>query len=146
MASLREFARRMRVLGRRVEVNGPEIARKAALAVDQAVVTSTPVDSGRARSNWIARVGGPASGTREAFVPGAGGSTGPANAQAAIVAAEGVIRTFDGEGEIHLTNNLPYIARLNTGYSAQAPAGFVDTAIQAGVRRVRRSKILRENP
>lgn len=36
---------------------------------------------------------------------------------------------------IYISNNLPYIRPLNDGHSTQAPAGFVDAAIQRGVRQ-----------
>jgi hypothetical protein len=37
------------------------------------------------------------------------------------------------QGAVFVTNNVPYILRLNAGSSAQAPAGFVDKAVATGV-------------
>lgn len=142
MATLDQFRRRMRILGRRVEKNVPVLARRVALAVDQAVVLATPVDEGVARSNWQVGVGTPARGTRDAYVPGNAGSTGPANAAAAIGAAQGRLSTVRREVDIYISNNLPYIGRLNDGYSAQAPANFVQTAAQEGSRVVGRTRLL----
>lgn len=144
MATLRQFARRIRQLGRRVERNGPEIARRVALAVDQVVVLSTPVDEGRARSNWQVNIGSPARGTRPPFFPGRGGSTGAQNSAQAIFEAQSRIAGFQGEGTIHITNNLDYIGDLNDGSSAQAPAGFVQDAVLTGVNTVRGARVLRD--
>lgn len=145
MATLNQFANRMNEYGRRVEANAPAIARRVALAVDQVLVLATPVDKGRARSNWQVRIGAPTEGVREAFSPGEKGSTGAANAQAQIAHAQAVVASYPGGSSIHITNNLPYIQRLNDGWSAQAPAGFVEASVQAGVRAVQNSKILDEN-
>ena len=146
MASLRQFAARMRELGRRVETNSPRLVRRTALAIDQAVVLGTPVDTGTARSNWQVEIGGPVTETREAAVPGQGGSSAAANAQAAIEQGREVIDTYRGEGqEIYISNPLPYIGRLNDGSSAQAPAGFVEQSVQTGVDVVTRARLLEED-
>jgi hypothetical protein len=131
----------MKNRGRQLEVNASKIVRKAALVIDQAVVTSTPVDTGRARSNWQVQLNAAPEGTIESYVPGEGGSTGAQNTAAAIEQAKAEVANFK-EGEIHITNNLPYIGRLNQGSSAQAPANFVQTAIQQGVSAVRNSRLL----
>lgn len=36
---------------------------------------------------------------------------------------------------IYISNALPYIRRLNDGWSTQAPAGFIDAAVQVGTRK-----------
>ncbi len=133
MADLRQFAGRIRVIGQRIEQNADAMVRKVALAVDSAVVIGTPVDTGRARSNWQVNIGSPADGTREAYSEGKDGSTGGANAQAAIDQGKAEIGKYRGGSSIHITNNLPYIGRLNDGWSAQAPAGFVEKAVLVGV-------------
>ena len=57
MPSLSEFSRRITLRGRKVAEGADALTRKVALAADQAVVSGTPVDTGRARSNWIAAIG-----------------------------------------------------------------------------------------
>ena len=54
---LRQFGRKIRVTGNVVEENGGKLLRSVALAVDAAVVLATPVDTGRARSNWQVEIG-----------------------------------------------------------------------------------------
>lgn len=144
MATPSEFERRIIAIGVQVAEGGDRIVRKAFLAIDQAVVTSTPIDKGTARSNWLPGFDNPVSGQREAFVPGTGGSTAAANTQAAIDAAQQKAAAYDGDTHrsLHLTNNLPYIARLNEGSSAQAPELFVETAVARGAASVRGAKVL----
>lgn len=139
MADLRSFANRMRRHAANVERNANALVRKAALAVDATVVLATPVDTGRARSNWQASLDGPARGTREAYAPGTAGNTAAANTQAAQDQAKAVIAAQRPGQAIHITNNLPYIGRLNDGHSAQAPAGFVQTAVLRGLAAVQAS-------
>ncbi len=133
MATLRQFARRMRQIGVRVEHNVDVMGRRVGLAVHQAVVSGTPVDEGVARSNWIPNIGIAVTRVRPAFTPGSKGSTGAANTAAALSEGQSVIRRFGSEQELHITNNLPYIVPLNEGSSAQAPAGFVQDGVMAGV-------------
>lgn len=143
--NLRQFSIRIRKLGSNVETNAVKLVRKVALSVDSTVVMGTPVDTGRARSNWQVEIGKPARGTVEAYAPGKEGSTGGQNAQIALALGAGVIATYKGGESIHLTNNLPYIAALNRGHSAQAPSGFVETAVLDGVAQVKGAKLLPDN-
>jgi hypothetical protein len=144
MAGLEDFAHRIREVAVRVEGRVGEAVRECAVDVATSVIEETPVDTGRARSNWIVRIDAPAVGTSSARVPGSAGSTADANTRAAIEAASGVIRQFDvGKNQsIHVTNNLAYMGRLNSGHSRQAPVGFVMIAVLAGLRRLRKASLL----
>lgn len=145
MTDLRTFAGRIKVVGKRVEDNADRLTRKVALAVDAAVVIATPVDTGRARSNWQVSLGEAASGTREAFSEGKDRSTESANTQAALEEGKAVISEYKGGTDIHITNNLPYIGRLNEGWSAQAPSAFVEKAVLVGVAAVQGAGGLLQN-
>lgn len=97
----------------------------------------TPRDTGWARANWIPNVGAPApppDGTR----PPSGSTIGATPEQAAGLAR--VARYVLRQGAIYLTNNVPYITRLNDGHSRQAPAGFVQAAIRRGINRITRTR------
>ncbi len=41
--------------------------------------------------------------------------------------------------EIFISNNVPYIGRLNNGHSAQAPSGFVEMAVRRAAKLVEKS-------
>lgn len=129
------FAGRIRKIGQTIEANADRTVRKCALAVDATVVLATPVDTGRARSNWQVELNRAAEGTIDPYTPGAGGSTAAVNAQAAIDRGSVVISGYKGGpgSSIHIGNNLAYIGKLNEGYSAQAPAGFVEKAVMVGI-------------
>lgn len=135
--NLRTFSRRMDVVGTNVADNTDRMMRKVALKVDSTVVLATPVDTGRARSNWIVNLDAEAKGPIEAYEPGEAQSTAAANARAALEQANKTIAQYKAGQTIHITNNLDYIGRLNEGHSAQAPAAFVEEAVHAGIATVK---------
>jgi hypothetical protein len=145
MADPSTFAKRMQIRADRVGGSIDRIARKAALAVDQALVLATPVDTGRARSNWRAEVGGAPSGTIQPYSPGDKLGIGEqANAAAAMQQAAGQVAGWRPSSEVPLfiSNNVDYIGKLNEGSSKQAPANFVEQAIAAGIGAIANAKVL----
>lgn len=144
MPNLSDFSLRMTLRGKNIARNADKLTRKVALAADQAIVSSTPVDTGRARSNWIAGINAAPDEIIQAYVEGKDGNSGAQNTQAALAQAETVISGYNFGEEIHITNNLPYIQRLNDGYSAQAPANFVEEGIAEALQVVQFGRILRE--
>jgi hypothetical protein len=141
VSSLNGFGSRIDLLANNLERAVPNLIRKVALAADQAVVSQTPVDTGRARSNWIVQIGSAYTGTIGPRSPGSRGSTGADNIQGSLSQAQAEIATYT-QGEIHITNNLPYIERLNNGWSAQAPSGYVEAAVLAAVNAVTANPLL----
>lgn len=135
MATPSDFSRRMGDIATGVSQNADKLVKKVAMAIDQTVVMATPVDTGRARANWIASLDAASSSTTQATDKG--------GAQA-IAAARATINGYDGDtnAEVHITNNLEYIGFLNDGSSAQAPSGFIRKAIRAGVSAVKGAKLL----
>ena len=101
------------------------------------------MDTGRARSNWIASVNTPSRKEVEAYAPGEDlGSGEMANAQRALDQAATTIAQVRQGDTIWISNNLAYIQRLDDGYSKQAPAGFVDRAVVVAVAKIRGVRIL----
>jgi hypothetical protein len=115
-------------LGREVE----RVVQGAALTVDQAAVLSTPVDTGRARGNWIATIGSPATNAdQEPDKPG----------YATIAKAEAAVRQFKIGDIIYISNNVEYIVPLNEGHSPQRrPEGMTDIAMAEGREYVKRAR------
>lgn len=102
-------------------------AKSLQLEVTAELVKACPVDTGHARRNFVPTVGAPSDAEDEG-----------AAQQAGMVAAYKI-----GDGDLYVTNIVPYIDRLIMGSSTQAPAGWdlqaVDTAVatvqaQYGVR------------
>ena len=140
--NLNQFASRMRLRALQVSEGVDNVGKRAALAVDQAVVLATPVDTGRARSNWIVTTGAPSGGTRGPFSPGSKLGLGEVgNASAAIAEGRAVINSKAPKQAIFISNNVNYIAELNNGSSRQAPKNFVNRAVRQGAEEVRNIKI-----
>lgn len=136
--NLNQFSDKIKRVAINVPKNADEIARKVALVADQTITMATPVDTGRARANWQVGIGSAPAGTVEY----SGGGSSAANYS--IGAAHSVVTTYRGQpGGIWLVNNLPYIQRLNEGWSAQAPAKFVEQAIDTAVTAIRDSKVIK---
>lgn len=130
---LRRLERALRKVERK---DLPRVVKQArdriAMEVLSGVVLMTPVDTGRARANWLTGEGVPVTIPTES-VDKAGGST--------ISDGEAVISGAAPFSKIWLTNNLPYIGVLehggypgdgpktSGGYSIQAPQGMVAVTI-----------------
>lgn len=140
--SLERFAKRMKMRANNVPREVTKVKRLTALAIDQTLVLSTPVDKGTARSNWLVSLGDARKDTIEAYNELEDGDiTETANAEAAMAQGKEVIAAAKPETDIHITNNLPYIVPLNEGHSAQAPAAFVEEAVDAGTKAARVARI-----
>jgi hypothetical protein len=96
--------------------------RATLFEVSTAIIKDTPADTGRARGNWQASVG-----------RGATGEVSVGNARSgeakAIADVDQTVRVAVGD-LYYLTNNLPYIERLEYGWSKQAPGGMVRKNLQ----------------
>lgn len=101
-------------------------------AIVRALVPATPVDTSKAVSNWRVSTTGAISAYIRAHFPGVAGSTRGASAAAAIAAAEAAISRAQPQQALVIFNSVPYIRRLNEGYSKQTPAGFVEKAVLVG--------------
>ena len=97
-------------------VVGLEISVRATfIEALSAVMRATPVDTGRARSNWFTGV------NRTPTVT----STRTRDGSRRLRDGARLARTFRAGGSLTLVNNLPYITKLEDGHSRQAPRGMV---------------------
>jgi hypothetical protein len=101
--------------------NVDQVIRQTIVLAAQGLVQRTPVDTGRARANWILGVGNIDLTTSNRTDKG-GGST---VSRVAAEVASARSRVF------YITNALPYIQRLEDGWSRQAPAGMVSVTLAA---------------
>ena len=85
------------------------------------LVKTTPVDTGRAKGNWFVSPSRKSNRTIEQF----------RKSRQAISQGTATIHSVINEKfpNITLSNNLPYIERLNDGHSKQAPKKFIETEI-----------------
>lgn len=120
---------RLNALGRSVRKQVEGLIKKGAAAAYRELVKRTPVDSGRARCNWIPTVKEPSN--RSNIGPGPFLPGGAAKPDIAAAIAE--INKFKLEdGTLYLTNNVQYIQELEDGSSKQAPHGFAEQSAIKG--------------
>ena len=81
-----------------------EVVKKTAFDIDKEIVEQTPVDTGRARSNWLPSINSPRTDEVDA-------------GQKPDIAP--IISGYTINDTIFIANNLPYIERLNNGWSQQ---------------------------
>jgi hypothetical protein len=131
MSNLSQFAKQIRSFNRVVEKEAESLTQRVLLTVQDAVVTSTPIDTSRARTNWVPSIGEPAT-SEVPFVPGVAGSTAAEAHRIAMDAAKQIAGQIKLGNKVWLSNNVPYIRQLNAGSSQQAPAMFVEKAAEVG--------------
>ena len=123
--------------------------RKICLDLLTGIVLKTPVDTGRARANWFTSIGSPSNETTNFTADAGRGITAPNQSAASITAiSRGGADIAKATGNIlWITNNLPYIYRLEFGtynagpktaggFSRQAPAGMVRVTVNDITRQL----------
>ena len=97
------------------------------------LIEDTPRDTGWARNNWVPSIGSPSRREGDVLDPDEGdvaeARRDSERGQAAVATGYTLKR-----GKVFISNNVPYITRLNDGHSRQAPSGFVQAAIARAVR------------
>lgn len=142
--TMRGFKKRINDIAVGVEKNSNAMVSKTVITVASAVALRTPVDTGRARANWRTNIGGPLVAPVSSFPSGKKGSTGAAAAGQVISDATSKMEGYKQGGvPVYISNNLPYIDRLNKGHSKQAPAGFIESAIMAGLNAIRKARLVK---
>lgn len=107
-----------------------EQGKSTMMAVSRRIITETPMDTGQAKLNWIPTV------DRETNeVIDATGMTISDAQSVAIDKAQSVFMSASNYKNLILTNNLPYIQRLDNGWSQQQPNPFIDRIISEEVNR-----------
>ncbi len=134
------LARRLNQIASTVERRAPMVVKHIATAMAPVLVYATPVDTSRARANWQAGIGVVPQSVlfSEPDKPPSADYGG----RAAVSAILGTVASYPGGSYLAIANNVPYIQRLNRGWSAQAPAAFVQQSVAVGIRALRRFRIL----
>jgi len=140
MDGLESLGEKMSRRSKEIDRNVNKLVKEVALTVHQTVVVATPIDEGHAKSNWRLALGSPLPGTITAYSPNGGAVT---NEIAAIEQARGAVRGRKLGQPVSIGNNLPYIGKLNSGSSRQAPEMFVRMALLSGIVKVAKARIVR---
>ncbi len=116
---------------------GKDVQRIIVEQIYKRILERTPVLTGRARRNWIPTFNTPSSRTTEQ-VAGVRETGIPMTAEERS-RIERIIRNieFGSFGtKVWIANNLPYIRRLEHGWSAKAPAGIMEGAILGALEEI----------
>lgn len=134
MASPKVFAMRIARRARQVETGAPQAVRALSLIINQVIVSETPVKSGHARANWQIGISEPITSEIDEEDP-SGSATIERNAS--------TIKQAPPHKDIILSNNVPYIHKLNEGSSSQAPAQFVQIAVAEAILAAKKTRFFR---
>lgn len=115
------FRQDMRRFEAKVAGQSEQVIRNSAAALFARIVTSTPFDEGAARGNWQVGIGSAPSGVTDDKDPGG---------EATISAGQLKTASFTLADKLFYANNLPYIRRLEKGWSGQAPSGMVAANVE----------------
>lgn len=121
-SNINDFDKDLRIFATvQVPSDHTDVVKKVALQVLKGVVNKTPVDTGRARSNWMTAVNAVPENTVD---QSANISREQASAES-INRGVAVIDSVKPFSTVSIANNLPYIGVLEYGGSKQAPEGMV---------------------
>jgi len=143
--SLLDLAERMESLAGAIPDATVSAANQAALAMVEYLAYNTPVDTSRALSNWQVGIGRPFMFELPPAVPGSFGNTQAASAQETIANARHLLSYRKPGQTVYVSNNAPYIRKLNDGSSPQSAGGFVEAAVLIGRRATDNVKLLSES-
>lgn len=136
------FSKLMRDRAKKLPVRVNEIKVEVATAGFHQLIENTPVDTGKAVSNWQVGVNQMPQDVKPPYVPGIDRSTEEQNKMAALSAAKQPLSTVKSGDVIHLTNNTEYIIDLHEGSSPQSPRGYMVNHAMTTMRfRVKLAKI-----
>lgn len=121
-STIAEFADKLRI-------KAGALQKKITFDMHKDIMERTPVDTGRARANWMASVGEPSKDVN--LYPNVKSTGNPQ-----IAAPMPPPLDIDGTKDSYIINNLPYIKALDEGHSKQAPNGMVKLAMQAQDQRL----------
>lgn len=138
---LGDLQRILRRTGERIERNADQLVRSIVRSMGPALGYSTPVDTSRARANWQAAINSQP--TNILYAKPDAPPSPDIGARLAIQSLDAAANAYRQGATVYVVNNTPYIRRLNAGWSAQAPAGFVQIAIHVAIRTARNTRLLR---
>lgn len=139
MVDIVQFSRNIRKRGSQIENGSVVLVRKAAKTVLKALCYGSPADKGVMRSNYRVSVGGRATAMIGAYSPGKKLGMGErANAGAAYKVGSAKINGLINKANksVTISNNVPYLDKVNGGSVKQTSPGFVERAVALGAETV----------
>lgn len=154
MATLEDLAQRMQELGNAVQHRssvvsiprdslGRFITRQSTILYNvtwlmiEFLIDETPVDTGRAVSNWQIHHGANNPVEIEPYVPGEGGYTAEPCRTAAKRVARIDLNKWDKRSDLHIVNHVYYVPYINDGTSKYLGNFMIDRSIALGQAYIR---------
>lgn len=109
------FSAQMKSFANMTEDKALKVFKRTCLDIASSVIKMTPVDSGRARGNWQPNI--------NTFTMGTTNKLDTSGAETINTVNDKTKELTIGKS-FTLSNNLPYIERLEKGWSGQAPSGM----------------------
>ena len=130
--NLDEFAKKLskQTVINKIETDIANTKKNTALFLLKQLVDTTPVDTGKAISNWVVDINIAPIGEIEAHHPGKKKNTHSENKEETMFVAIQQLENIKSDDIIHVTNNCQYISNLNAGTSKQAAPNFVESCIE----------------
>ena len=113
------FATQMKQFENLTTDKAEKVFRKTCFEISNEVISNTPVDTSRAKNNWFPDINKFSSETTETT-----------NKQGSINLVADTTNRLQLGTTFTLSNNLPYIVKLEYGWSKQKPNGFVAITLQ----------------
>lgn len=129
------MARQVRIVIGAVRKFTAEVATRLTLNIVSNLITDTPKLTGWAAANWVPKIGEPFRGTAGTKAAAIAGDLDTATQQGGIAS---LITYRLDQGPIIVSNNTPYILKLNEGSSRKAPRLFIQAAVLRGIRQTSR--------
>ena len=130
--NLRELGIALGLRGEELEDAITDTVRLASIAALSSATLGTPIDEGRAKGNWFVASGSPDHSSIDDSRKGKGKGEAKPIESKTILRANPVIKAWKvGQGSIFITNNLPYVVKLDEGSSVQASEGMTAQALSA---------------
>lgn len=127
-SNMNEFARNMKSLEGKFKTNSVREFRKFVISISSSIIIGTPWDTGKARGNWQSSIDSPILSTIDRLDLS---GKGVASQDVGTVSKQIMFNNM----KFWLCNNLPYINRLNSGWSKKADPGYIERIVEAGNRQ-----------
>lgn len=134
------FGRDLEKFAAKTKLSITQVHRGVVLELFSSVVKDTPVDTGRARANWLPAANSVRTGTVAWGTDPKGNKFKRPNTatQEALKEVQQVAQEAKAGDVTIMVNNLPYIGALENGSSKQAPQGMVRRNVDRVKRNLRR--------
>ena len=129
-----DFRAKLQAIADKLETSVETAVKEVAKSIFHNLIENTPIFSGTARANWQMALNSP--NDNYIYDPKSVHIRGSVDYGSYNSQSEQQVEFYKSGDIIYITNAAPYIEALDAGRSPQAPAGYVESAIEAGVSTI----------